>query len=184
MSGRDAPSAEAESISLAAQGGAAAFQPGHSAQPIPAVPADAGIPRSRPAPQASAPSAVPAAGQSAVSQIDAQLIELSNLQRQTERGRAQLELLTTQDQIQEISRRQSGTVSGLSEVPLLVGIMSTRQGVIAEFLSGGAVLQVAQGEMVSPEWRLEKIGTNNVEIKRSGRSERHVLMFGGSSRTP
>ncbi len=176
-----------------------------SVQALTATPADSALPRSRPVATAAAtttsaqqispaqstvsPSAIAAPTPripvpQAVTNIDAQLLELARLQQDTELDRARLELLNTRDQIEQTTRRASGNQIGLSEVPQLVGIMTDRGRLIAEFLSNGAILHVSEGEMVSPEWRLEKIRNTSVEIKRRGRNERHTLMFGGSYRAP
>lgn len=195
---------EGNSLSMDASN-AQPFQPGHRGvepQALTATPAEAAIPQSRPAATVQVPPAhatpqppsvqgpsLPAPAPSVpisetITNIDAQLLELARLQQDTERTRAQLELLNAQEQIQEISRRTSGTQMGLTEVPLLVGIMTDRGRLVAEFLANGAVLQVSEGEMVSPEWQLQKIRQTSVEIKRRGRSERHILMFGGSAKAP
>lgn len=209
MSDRSTANTESNSLSLTAPQ-PAPFQPGHQGNApanAQATPADAGLPQSRPAQTAtSTPAAVPpivapaptAASvrssiaaptpsisvSQAVTNIDSQLLELARLQQDTERSRAELELLNAREQIQEVARRTQGNQTGLTEVPLLVGIMTNRGNLVAEFLANGAVLQVAEGEMVSPEWQLEKIRQTSVEIKRRGRNERHVLMFGGSARAP
>ena len=123
----------------------------------------------------------PADPMSLPSAVDAELKRLAASQRQSEVLSAEVQLLTLQNQVEELRKQTAGNQAGTTGLPQLVGMISTADGVAAEFLAGGALLQVSQGDWVSAEWRLSKVMNNGVEITRANGRERHTLMFGGTA---
>ena len=115
------------------------------------------------------------------SSVDSELQRLAATQRQAEVLSAEVQLLNLQGQVSDLRNKNAGNRAGTTGLPQLVGMISTKKGVAAEFLAGGALLQVAQGDWVSAEWRLSKVLTNGVEITRADGRERHTLMFGGTA---
>lgn len=115
------------------------------------------------------------------SAVDAELTRLAATQRQSEMLSAEVQLLNLQTQVNDLRRQAAGNQAGTTGLPQLVGMVSTSKGVAAEFLAGGALLQVTQGDWVSAEWRLSRVLTNGVEITRANGRERHTLMFGGTA---
>lgn len=113
------------------------------------------------------------------SAVDAELQRLAASQRQAEVLSAEVQLLNLQNQVEDLRKHAQGNQAGTTGLPQLVGMVSTRRGVAAEFLAGGALLTVEQGDWVSAEWRLSKVLTNGVEITRADGKKRHTLMFGG-----
>lgn len=113
------------------------------------------------------------------SAVDAELQRLAASQRQAEVLTAEVQLLNLQNQVNDLKKATQGNLAGTTGLPQLVGMVSTRRGVAAEFLAGGALLTVEQGDWVSAEWRLSKVLNNGVEITRADGKKRHTLMFGG-----
>lgn len=162
----------------AAQAQTAAGKPGPKDKPeaIAAGQTLVATPAEGPAPQAKADEKPEPALASAV---DAELQRLAASQRQAEVLSAEVQLLNLQNQVNDLKKATQGNLAGTTGLPQLVGMVSTRRGVAAEFLAGGALLTVEQGDWVSAEWRLSKVLNNGVEITRADGKKRHTLMFGG-----
>ena len=63
--------------------------------------------------------------------------------------------------------------------PVLVGLVSGKGGnLVAEFIADGAMVQAAEGDWVTPKWRVRHVNPTSVELARSNGRTR-VVMLGG-----
>jgi hypothetical protein len=140
--------------------------PAAAGQPAaePPMPVGAPAPSAPPPPVTAAPLATTAgvrpARQSSTPEVA--------LREQIAEQRLRAELATAQLQVQTANEALGGTPSGRRGVPQLTGLMSTRHGLVAEFFTGAAVVQVREGEWVTPDWRLTKVEANAVRLVGEG----------------
>lgn len=140
--------------------------PAGAGQPAaePPMPVGAPAPSAAPPPVAAAPLATTAAVRPARQSSDPEVA----LREQIAQERLRAELATAQLQVQTANEALGGTPSGRRGVPQLTGLMSTRHGLVAEFFTGAAVVQVREGEWVTPDWRLTKVEANAVRLVGEG----------------
>lgn len=129
-----------------------------------------------PAPTPTGPALPPA-----VKGLSPETQTLVNLQRELAIEKAQVAVLEARAQRQELDKAVSGASAGTTGLPQLVGLLSGKDGMVAEFVQGISILQVRTGEWVSAEWRLTRVLPNGVELtSRNGRAK-HTLLLGGGS---
>lgn len=102
-------------------------------------------------------------------------------QRQIDSAQQQLELMQLRMQMNELMKKMQGASANNAELPMLVGISGARQNAIAEFYTGGALLQARPGEWVTSQWRLQRILQNGVVLVKAGSGRSHTLLFGAGT---
>jgi hypothetical protein len=138
--------------------------------PLPTPAAELPMPVGAPAPSTAPPpvAAAPLATTSGVRPARQSSTPEVALREQISEQRLRAELATAQLQVQTANEALGGSPSGRRGVPQLTGLMSTRHGLVAEFFTGAAVVQVREGEWVTPDWRLTKVEANAVRLVGEG----------------
>ncbi|HOV56414.1 MAG TPA: hypothetical protein PLN91_00885 [Rhodanobacteraceae bacterium] len=136
------------------------------------------------APAAPAAAPPPAAPQEPVSVdpsaqgVEEAALALAALRRQSANESERLKLMEFQTQVADLAKKLGTVKAGTSDIPELVGLDGRAGHYRAEFLSNNAILSVIEGEWVTPEWRVDRILSNGVQLSRKGGKETHTILFG------
>lgn len=97
--------------------------------------------------------------------------------------RKEIERLRLEQELIQLRRQSAALRTGEQQLPTLVGIVTSRSNLVAEFVDGRGVRAVRVGELVLPGWQLRAIYDNRVELlKTSGKSTRaYILMMGSAA---
>lgn len=151
-------------------------------------------PAATPSTQGAAAVEAPAAAKPATEQVrltdahtplDATLTRLTEMKEQVDLKTIEMQLLSAQAQIEQMSKSLGGVTTGTLDIPELLGVSGTPRKLVAEFNVGSSILHVTEGQWVTPEWKLARFFSNGVELVKKGGRETHTLLFGaGSTKDP
>lgn len=105
--------------------------------------------------------------------------ELLLLDREAGLAQAQLDVLQTQKAIADLSGEVQGARTGTNTLPVLVGLTGAGQSLQAEFAVGPRVFTARPGDWVTPEFKLERVLSNGVIVRRGERGATHTMLMGG-----
>lgn len=111
--------------------------------------------------------------------LSAHLCELRDLARKAEAASARLDLLQTEQQINQLAGDVQGANAGTNKLPVLVGLTGSKGRYSAEFAVGQRVLTAAPGDWVTAEWKLDKVLSNGVVVRKANGRETHTMLMGG-----
>jgi len=120
----------------------------------------------------------PIAVDPASKELSAEATALSALRRDTVRTGEELKLLSAQAQIQQEKKKLGQVTAGTADIPELVGIEGTPGRMRAQFLTGKSLIVVVEGGWVTPDWQLQQILSNGVEVAKRGSRTRQTILFG------
>lgn len=141
----------------------------NTAKPTSPVPSTAPAAAAAPTPMTVAP---------ADEGLSAEGKQLSELRRETARSTQELQLLTAQGQVQTLRKQMGQVTSGTSDIPELVGLQGARGHMVAQFLSGKSILNAAEGQWVTPDWRLIRVLPNGVVMKKRAGGDEKTILYG------
>lgn len=110
--------------------------------------------------------------------FDETMKELTSIRQKVDVASSQLELINTENQINQAKRTLGGAQAGTLDIPELLGLTGTPSKLVAEFNVGYATLEATEGQWVTPEWKLSRFFSNGVELVRKGGRETHTLLLG------
>lgn len=125
------------------------------------------IPASPPRPVAVAPAELG---------IDEQQQRLADLEMQAAIAAARLRVVQAEQQAQQLQGNVARVNAGIGDVPELVAVTGSRN-LVAEFRVGARFVVAADGDWLTPDWRVVKVAPGGVDlVKRNG--QRHTALLG------
>lgn len=150
--------------------------------PVPSYPPTGGptssVPPERPITIGSVPSTPsrPVTVAAAEQGIDEQQQQLADLEMQAAIAAARLRVVQAEQQAQQLQGNVARINAGIGDVPELVAVTGSRH-LSAEFRVGARFVVAADGDWLTPEWRVIRVVANGVDlIKRNG--QRHTALLG------
>ncbi len=110
--------------------------------------------------------------------LSTELVNLMELRRKSELGRARVETLRVDLEISQAEEMLHGAATGANQLPELVGLSGKAPHLTAEFLVGNRIVQAKQGDWLSRDWQITEVLSSGVRMTRRGGTDSRVILFG------